>query len=558
MFKKRLTALLCCLLPASLSQGANAKHDASSTPLTRAAGGDTKPAPTLIVAISVDQFSADLFAEYRGEFTGGLRRLQQGAVFPAGYQAHAATETCPGHSTILTGNHPTRTGIYANSWIDLQAKRSDKTVYCAENENVPGSNSSKYTVSDIHLKVPTLGERMKAANPYSRVVSVAGKDRSAVMMGGRKVDELWWWDGKRFSSYAGRKEPAAVTRANQRVLQLLSADIPAKKSVPFCDLHSRAIPIGKGKNVGQGAFALKKEDIKNFISTPYFDDAVFLLSGDLIEDMNLGKGQGPDIISIGASATDYVGHTYGTSGSEMCLNLMALDGALGSLFARIDRLGVDYAVVLTADHGGHDLPERTQQQAEPGASRISADLLPKALDASIAKKLRLSEKTIHGYAIGDVWFDKKLSGAQRFWVKRKAIVLYKAHPMVAAVLTRKEILKTKIAKSPPETWSIAERVRASYDMENGGDLYVALKPYVTPVFDPTKGTVATHGSVWDYDRRVPILFWRVGMARFEQPLPVMTVDIAPSLAPIIKIQVPPGEMDGRCLDLDASAASTCD
>ncbi|MFX7866371.1 hypothetical protein ABTK37_20455, partial [Acinetobacter baumannii] len=80
---------------------------------------------------------------------------------------------------------------------------------------------------DTHLLVPTLGERMKAANPAARTVSVAGKDRAAVMMGGHKVDELWWWDGKRFASYAGRAEPAVVTRANQAVAaQIATAQAP--------------------------------------------------------------------------------------------------------------------------------------------------------------------------------------------------------------------------------------------------------------------------------------------------------------------------------------------
>jgi predicted AlkP superfamily pyrophosphatase or phosphodiesterase len=69
------------------------------------------PPPKLLVVISVDQLSADLFAEYRAHFTGGLKRLSDGVVFPSGYQSHAATETCPGHSTILTGSRPARTGV---------------------------------------------------------------------------------------------------------------------------------------------------------------------------------------------------------------------------------------------------------------------------------------------------------------------------------------------------------------------------------------------------------------------------------------------------------------
>ncbi|MEO7366260.1 MAG: alkaline phosphatase family protein, partial [Sphingomicrobium sp.] len=66
-------------------------------------------APRLLIVISVDQFSADLFDEYRPHFTGGLARLAGGTAFRNGYQSHAATETCPGHSTILTGDRPART-----------------------------------------------------------------------------------------------------------------------------------------------------------------------------------------------------------------------------------------------------------------------------------------------------------------------------------------------------------------------------------------------------------------------------------------------------------------
>ena len=59
--------------------------------------------PSLVLAISVDQFSADLFAQYRRNFTDGLARLQQGAVFPSGYQAHAADSSGRG---ILRGKLP--------------------------------------------------------------------------------------------------------------------------------------------------------------------------------------------------------------------------------------------------------------------------------------------------------------------------------------------------------------------------------------------------------------------------------------------------------------------
>ncbi|MEO7383976.1 MAG: alkaline phosphatase family protein, partial [Novosphingobium sp.] len=108
----RRLALKCfAILGLALALPAAAK-DSAPTPVPA-------PPPRLIVALSIDQFSADLFAQYRAHYTGGLARLQQGAVFPSAFQSHAATETCPGHSTLLTGVHPARSGIISNNWFDL-------------------------------------------------------------------------------------------------------------------------------------------------------------------------------------------------------------------------------------------------------------------------------------------------------------------------------------------------------------------------------------------------------------------------------------------------------
>jgi predicted AlkP superfamily pyrophosphatase or phosphodiesterase len=95
---------IASVFAAALASSACAQAAAPAQPIPAGA-------PKLIVVISVDQFSADLFDEYRPHFTGGLARLSNGTVFRNGYQAHAATETCPGHSTILTGSHPTHTRI---------------------------------------------------------------------------------------------------------------------------------------------------------------------------------------------------------------------------------------------------------------------------------------------------------------------------------------------------------------------------------------------------------------------------------------------------------------
>lgn len=516
--------------------------------------------PKLIVAISVDQFSADLFGEYRATYVGGLKRLTQGAVFAHGYQSHAATETCPGHSTILTGSRPSRTGIIANNWFDLNAKRDDKAIYCAEDESQPGSSSGNYVASPVHLKVPTLGGRMKIANPATRVVSVAGKDRAAIMMGGPTADQMWWLGGPQgYVSYKGVATPPLVAKVNAELAARLARPSAGMELPQQCVAKDFAVHVGGDKTVGTGRFAREANDYKAFRISPEQDAMTLVLAAGAIESMGLGKQAQTDIISIGLSATDYIGHTYGTEGTESCVQIARLDLELGAFFDRLDKQGIDYMVVLTADHGGHDLPERQRENAVPDESRVDPTLTPKALTAAIAMTTGLTGRTLiwgDGPA-GDLYIDKGLTAAQRKTVETAALRLFRAHPQVQAVLTSTEIAAAPTPSGPPEYWSLLQKARASYDPQRSGDLLVFLKPGVTPIVDPTKGSVATHGSPWDNDRRVPILFWRKNIRGFEQPRGVETVDIMPTLAAQIGLPVPKNEIDGRCLDLIAGEGDSC-
>jgi hypothetical protein len=126
------------------------------------------------------------------------------------------------------------------------------------------------------------------------------------------------------------------------------------------------------------------------------------------------------------------------------------------------------------------------------------------------------------------------------------LAIYRAHPQVEAVFTKDQLARTPMPSGNPVTWSLIQRVRASFDAERSGDLYVVLKPHITPIADTTR-YVATHGSPWDYDRRVPILFWRSGTTASARNDPADTVDIMPTLSAMIGLPVAAGSIDGHCL-----------
>lgn len=519
------------------------------------AAAQQPPPPRLLVVISVDQFSADLFDEYRSQFTGGLARLSGGTVFDKAFQSHAATETCPGHSTILTGDHPSRTGIVANTWIDQSIARSDKKVYCAEDETAPGTSSTHYKISPVHLLVPTLGDLMKARWPTSRNVAVAGKDRAAVMMSGHNADERWYWTGKQFATdLSAAPVPRVVPKVNASVAAELARPQPPLEPTPFCQSRARAIAVEGGhKPVGTGQFARAAGDSAALRASPELDGDTLALAAGLVDEMQLGRRATPDVLSIGLAATDYVGHEYGTEGEEMCLNLLELDREIGDFLSLLDSRGIDYAVALTADHGGQDIPERQRLAGVADAARVDPALGASIMGKALATKLGLSGAGLFAYAsvldgrsFGDIYVDRDLAPADRARLLAAAVAAYRAHPQVEAVFTAQQLEQTPMPTGSPDSWTLIQRVRANYYPGRSGDFYVVLKRGVTPIAN-TSVDVATHGSPWDYDRRVPILFWRPGFRGATVMTPADTVDIMPTLAALIGLPIAPGSIDGHCL-----------
>lgn len=523
---------------------------APSPPSTTAAAAVTPHRPHLIVAIAVDQFSADLFDEYRGNFTAGLGRLAtQGIVFRNGFQAHAATETCPGHSTILTGDDPAHTGIIANSWYQPAGPRGRTPIYCAEDETK--SDFKNYVVSPVHLHVPVLGELLKAASPQSLSVAVAGKDRAAIMMGGHRPDERWYYrtrgaEGRFESDLPGSVPSPAVVSINQRVAAEIDRDQARAIDVPaFCQPRDRAIALEPGGRViGTGRFA-HGPDEKEYHASPALDRDTLAIAEGVVDERQLGRHSSPDLLAISLSATDYVGHRFGTEGLEMCLQLHELDQVLGHFFADLDSRGLDYVVVLTADHGGTDVPERLREGSDPEARRVPAELNSKTIGDRIASELHLSDNPLLGD--GDVYVMPGLDSETRAKVLRAAVTAYRSSPLVAEVFTKPELEAVPVPTGDPTQWSLKDRARASFDAQRSGDLIVLLKRHIVPIARPDEFYAATHGSAFDNDRRVPILFWRRGMQPSTRQEPIKTVDIMPTLAAMIGLPIAPGSIDGQCL-----------
>ncbi|PIC00750.1 alkaline phosphatase [Caulobacter sp. X] len=547
-----------------LTRGALAAVLATSFAATAALAAETKPDPKLVVVISVDQFSANLYAQHRPEFVGGLATLSQGIVYPNGYQSHAFTETCPGHSTLLTGKHPNKTGISANDWYD---RATGKTVYCLADPTVTLADDPKgRAVSPANMIATTYGDWLKAVSPTSRVFGVSGKDRGAITMSGHKADgQFWYQPGFGFTTWVApgqtaqdRLKPVAAFNAK------LSADLKAhpftwdyaKPSAKRCKALEADYQTGGRQWRAALPIPAATSDAdkqRDLYASPYTDQVTLELAQRLRETYGLGDGPQVDLLTISLSATDFIGHRYGTRGPEMCDQIARLDERLGVFLKSLDKVKGGVLVVLAADHGGADFAERLHGEGY-GFDRVIGKPWIAKLNAQLRSDLALTwDPLIADGGIDQIYVvgpDRKTpSLADRARITAAALALINRDPVVAQAFDSNAIftMEAAPADASPEELSVAERVRRSAYPGRVGDILIAFKPDRVPS-TPGATYVSTHGSPWDYDRRVPILFWWKGAAPHERVLPLDTVDIAPTLAAATGLK-PPGDIDGVCRPL---------
>ena len=173
--------------------------------------------PRLVVFISVDQMREDYFDRFSPYFTGGLKRIyQEGTFFSNADLNYASSVTCLGHASLSTGAYPKTSGILENEWINPATR---KAVYCVQDTTALGVDGEGGGSSPDNLLVTSIGDWLKASSSQSKVIAASGKDRAAILMGGKHPDYAFWYSHKNghmvTSDYYTRHLPAWVREFNE-------------------------------------------------------------------------------------------------------------------------------------------------------------------------------------------------------------------------------------------------------------------------------------------------------------------------------------------------------
>jgi predicted AlkP superfamily pyrophosphatase or phosphodiesterase len=541
----------------ALIAGAAAAIHAAST---RPAYSQSKP--DLVVLIAVDQFSASLFDQWRGRFKSGLKRLiDEGIVYSNAYQSHGLTETCAGHSTMLTGKHPRGTGIVANEWFDT--KTGDQ-VYCVEAPAFSVASNPKRHVGPTNLLATTLGDWMKDQQPRSRVVAVSGKDRASITMAGHHGDGVFWYeDNFGFTTYLAAGEDAAAKLAP---LAGLNVKIKAETATPplwtYSDDSCRALEADYqfGARTWHSKLPPENPSGANVRPVHLIDPYTMEAARMLVDHFQLGRRGVTDLFAVSLSATDFVGHGYGTQGPEMCDHLYRLDAQIGAFLTFLDGLGPRVLVVMTGDHGGSDFVERLALRGFASARRIDSKAFLKAVNDELKSKFLLTSDPLvtpdfaQFYAVDD----KKLALGEplRTKVIEAAVAIFIGREEVEEAFSLKDLLGHKVKRSAQSDYSLRDRYALSVMDGRSGDIIVAFKSGIATGPALPTGFLMGHSGPYRNDTAVPIVFWWQGMKGQTRILPVDTTMIAPTLANVIDAK-PPGDLDGTCFDLGFPSAPKC-
>jgi predicted AlkP superfamily pyrophosphatase or phosphodiesterase len=517
-------------------------------------GPATRPAANgirLVVLLVIDQLTPEVLAgawPHLGD--DGFRRLaREGVSFEKCAYDHACSETGPGHATLGTGTSPSIHGIVANAWIDAS---TGQIVGCVDDESVkliPGDTRGS---SAHRLLAPTLGDAMKSKWPEARIVGISIKDRSAILPVGAAADRAVWYDrtvGRFVTSTAFARDgnPAWLAALNAlRPVTDWEEAVWTKSGEPgaYADLGPDDSPFEQTLDGSRdfphrtklAAMVSRSWFVEAVCASPGGLDLVFGGAAFLVEDAGLGRDEVPDLLSISSSANDLVGHAFGPESHEVRDITLVTDRKLAELFRKFDEVAGAgrWIAALSSDHGIGPIPEALVKRGV-AAGRINPDRIKLAVEKAFRERFgpppgpRTWVKRLYET---DILLDRdllelneiSLNDAQDFAARAAASV-----PNVAEAIALHSVFDGSLPAGP-----VYDAIRKAQMAARAADVYILPKPRFVMT-----ATAATHGTPYDYDCRVPLLFAGPGFRRgVRSETAVAPGSVAPTLARALGIPPP--------------------
>ncbi|HJR59174.1 MAG TPA: alkaline phosphatase family protein [Vicinamibacterales bacterium] len=486
----------------------------------------------LVVVLVVDQMRGGYLESYGASFTGGLKRLMdEGAWFRRAAYPYLNTVTCAGHSTIGTGALPYRHGMVLNAWWDRDTARSRPCTSDPAAKNIGYMGTPTGGESAASLLVPPLAQQLREKTG-GRSVALSLKPRSAITMAGRNPNAVLWFDER-----AGWTTSSAFTDKPIAWLQTYvdAHPVEADRGKVWDRLMPETAYQGDDNGAGERTPSGWTQVFPHALGTPpaqfliqwqrspFADAYLGQMAAHAIDTLDLGRGTGTDFLSVSFSTLDLVGHQYGPASHEVQDVLLRLDRTIGTLLDHLDaRLGRDgYVLALSSDHGVAPIPEQSGGGRQPSAD------VTRTIDTTLAPFFGPGKYVIQT-VYTDIYLAPGVFDRLKASEEASAAVLdaLRSLPGIAQAFRVDQVSAPSVRTSADP---VKRAAALSYYAPRSGDLIVVPKENWL-----LSTAATTHGTLYTYDQRVPVVFFGAGVRPGVHDGPATPADIAPTLAALAR------------------------
>lgn len=496
----------------------------------------------------MDQMKMEYLYRFSDDFSanGFHRLMNDGYVFHNTHFNYMPTYTGPGHASIYTGATPAVHGIVGNNWFD---RSTGKSRYCTDDASVSilgTGDLAEGRMSPLNLETTTVTDELRLATNFKgKVIGISVKDRGAILPAGHFANWAFWLsDSGNFisSTFYGKQLPNWVSQFNAKKQyesylnkdwSLLKPESVYDKSLAD-DNPYEGLLYGSKKPVFP--YNLKEmyanKGAKVIKSTPFGNDIVADFAKETIANEELGMDSNTDFLAVSFSSTDYIGHLTGPRSREVQDTYLRLDETIADFLSYLDKkVGKDnYLLFLTSDHAAAENVNFLRDNKYAVASVDYKDLSNKLHEFS---KTNFGADLVLNYSNYNVFFDKKQIQEKGLSLD-KVKLAFKEYltklPQVKRVYTEEEII------AAGNSDYFLNYVVNGYDSKQNGELVILNKPgYIEH-----EGTGTSHGTPYNYDTHVPLLFYGWNIKKGESFDKKVITQIAPTIAQKIKIDFPNG------------------
>lgn len=272
-----------------------------------------------------------------------------------------------------------------------------------------------------------------------------------------------------------------------------------------------------------------------FTISPMANELLTDLAIEAMSREQLGLDNKTDMLCISYSTPDIAGHAFGPYSLEMEDMYARLDRQLEKLLSHLESMyGKDgFVVFLTADHAVVPVPQMLVDRKMPGGylflnerlsvlknqvvQKYGADLIEAEENQNIyLNQTRLDSLNLSKQVVADF-----IAEQIRQW------------PEVKLAITQSSLLS---GTETLDEWG--QMIQKGYDIARSGEVIFMLQPgYLAKSIDEPKAHTGTsHGSAFNYDTHVPLLWYGANIPSQNCFRPIQIVDIAPTLIHLMNLQ----------------------